>query len=62
MVKITFLGGTREVGRSGILIESKNGNGCVLDYGIRFRGEERLPQDLDTKNLKYQSSSWCFGS
>jgi len=59
MVKITFLGGTREVGRSGILIESKNGDGCVLDYGIRFRGEERLPQDLDTTNLKAVTVTHC---
>ena len=49
MVKITFLGGTREVGRSGIMITSKTGECCVLDYGIRFRGEERLPQDIDMR-------------
>ena len=59
MVKITFLGGVREVGRSGILIESKNGEGCVLDYGIRFRGKERLPQDLDTKRLKAVAVTHC---
>ena len=59
MVKITFLGGTREVGRSGILIESKNGDGCVLDYGIRFRGKERLPEDIDTKNLKAVAVTHC---
>ncbi len=59
MVKITFLGGTREVGRSGILIESKNGDGCVLDYGIRFRGKERLPQDIDTQNLKAVAVTHC---
>ncbi len=52
MVKITFLGGCREVGRSGILIESKTGEKCILDYGIRFKGETRLPHDFDMENLK----------
>jgi len=52
MVKITFLGGCREVGRSAILIESKTGEKCILDYGIRFKGETRLPQDFDMENLK----------
>jgi len=52
MVKITFLGGCREVGRSAILIESKDKNKCILDYGIRFHGEERLPYDFNKDNLK----------
>ena len=52
MVKITFLGGCREVGRSAILIESKDKNKCILDYGIRFHGEERLPFDFNKDNLK----------
>lgn len=52
MVKITFLGGCREIGRSAILIESKTGEKCILDYGVRFRGETRLPQDFNMENLK----------
>ncbi|MFX1395084.1 MAG: MBL fold metallo-hydrolase [Promethearchaeota archaeon] len=52
MVKITFLGGCREVGRSAILIESKNKEKCILDYGIRFRGKDRLPLDFNKENLK----------
>ena len=52
MVKITFLGSCREVGRSAILIESKDGSQCLLDYGIRFNDEERLPYEVDLKNLK----------
>ena len=52
MVKISFLGGCREVGRSAILIESNSGEKCILDYGIRFRGKERLPQDFEMTNLK----------
>ncbi|KKN46245.1 hypothetical protein LCGC14_0675010 [marine sediment metagenome] len=52
MATITFLGGCREVGRSAILIESKSGVKCMLDYGIRFRGEERLPYQTNIENLK----------
>ncbi|MFX1344888.1 MAG: MBL fold metallo-hydrolase [Promethearchaeota archaeon] len=52
MVSISFLGGCREVGRSAVLVESKSGTKCMLDYGIRFRGEERLPQDTNIENLK----------
>ena len=52
MVTISFLGGCREVGRSAVLVESKSGIKCMLDYGIRFRGEERLPQNTDIENLK----------
>ena len=59
MVKVTFLGGCREVGRSGILIESKNEEKCILDYGIRFRGEERLPLDFDKENLKAIALTHC---
>ena len=52
MANISFLGGCREVGRSAILIESKSGTKCMLDYGIRFRGEERLPYKTNIENLK----------
>lgn len=52
MPKIVFLGGCREVGRSAILIESKYKEKCILDYGIRFRDENRLPYDFDIENLK----------
>jgi len=60
MVKISFLGSCREVGRSAILIESKNGTKCMLDYGIRFRGEERLPYNgADIKHLKACMITHC---
>ena len=52
MVSISFLGACREVGRSAVLIESKNGTKCMLDYGIRFRGDERLPMATNIENLK----------
>ncbi|MFX0103877.1 MAG: MBL fold metallo-hydrolase [Candidatus Hodarchaeota archaeon] len=52
MVKISFLGGCREIGRSGILIESKNRAKCILDYGIGFNNGERLPLETNFENLK----------
>lgn len=59
MPKITFLGGCREVGRSGVLIESNNGSKCILDYGIRFKGKERLPYEVETNNIKAVALSHC---
>ena len=59
MPQIKFLGGSREVGRSAVLIESNNGAQCMLDYGIRFKGEERLPLDGDFSNLKAIALSHC---
>jgi len=59
MPHIRFLGGCREVGRSAVLIESNNGAQCILDYGIRFKGEERLPLDGDFSNLKAIALSHC---
>lgn len=59
MPQIKFLGGCREVGRSAVLIESNNGAQCILDYGIRFKGEERLPLDEDFSNLKAIALSHC---
>ncbi|MFX0028614.1 MAG: MBL fold metallo-hydrolase [Candidatus Hermodarchaeota archaeon] len=52
MVSIKFLGACREIGRSAVLVESKNGVKCMLDYGIRFSGEERLPCTTNVENLK----------
>lgn len=52
MTKISFLGSCREVGRSCILVESKSGSKCILDYGIRFNGDNRLPLKADLSNLK----------
>ncbi len=59
MTKITFLGACREVGRSAILIESKNGAQCILDYGVRFTSEERLPSSGDINNLKAIALTHC---
>lgn len=56
---IKFLGGCREVGRSAILIESKNGAQCILDYGVRFTSEDRLPSNGDINNLKAIALSHC---
>ena len=59
MVTISFLGACREVGRSAVLVESKNGAKCILDYGIRFRGEERLPSTANIDNLKAVALTHC---
>ncbi len=59
MVVIKFLGGAREVGRSAILIKSESGSSCLLDYGVRFREEERLPIDTDLGDLKAIALSHC---
>ncbi len=59
MVKISFLGSCREIGRSGIQIESKNGVKCILDYGIGFNKEDRLPYKADWNNLKAIALTHC---
>ena len=59
MTKISFLGGCREVGRSAVLIESNKGTKCILDYGIRFNDDDRLPYDTDLSNLKAIALSHC---
>ena len=59
MTKITFLGACREIGRSGVLVESKHGEKCLLDYGIRFYGKERLPLEADLSGLKAVAVSHC---
>lgn len=59
MTLIKFLGGCREVGRSAVLIESNNGAQCILDYGVRFKTEDRLPSDGEINNLKAIALSHC---
>jgi putative mRNA 3-end processing factor len=58
-ISVSFLGSCREVGRSAILVESKDGTKCMLDYGIRFRGEERLPTPANLENLKAVALTHC---
>ncbi len=52
MTKISFLGSCREIGRSCILVESNNGSKSILDYGIGFNNDKRLPLEADFSNLK----------
>jgi len=59
LTKISFLGACREVGRSAVLIESNNGAQCILDYGVRFTEEDRLPSNGDINNLKAIALSHC---
>jgi putative mRNA 3-end processing factor len=59
MPVIKFLGGAREVGRSAILIESNNKEKIMLDYGVRFKEEDRLPDKTDLNNLKAVALTHC---
>jgi putative mRNA 3-end processing factor len=56
---ISFLGGCREVGRSAVLIESNNGEKCVLDYGVRFNEDDRLPYEASLNKLKAVALTHC---
>src|SRR6056297_1666359 len=52
MVKITFLGACREVGRSGVLIESEKTDDAVLcDYGTKFGKEQKFPKHVSGRDL-----------
>lgn len=53
MVKISFLGSCREIGRSAILVESEKTNDRILmDYGIKMSGEEEnFPEHVSGKDL-----------
>lgn len=52
MVKIKFLGACREVGRSGVLIESEITHDKVLcDYGTLMEGEQKFPEHVSGKDL-----------
>lgn len=59
MTKVNFLGSCREVGRSAVLLESNQGDKLLLDYGTRFKEEERLPYKTDLSNLKGIVPSHC---
>ncbi len=59
MPVIKFLGGAREVGRSAVLIESNNKEKMMLDYGVRFKEEDRLPDNADLNNLKAVALTHC---
>jgi len=59
MPVIKFLGGAREVGRSALLIESNNKEKIMLDYGVRFKEEDRLPDNADLNNLKAVALTHC---
>jgi putative mRNA 3-end processing factor len=59
MPKITFLGACREVGRSAVLVESNSGAQCILDYGVRFSEEERLPLENNLNNVKAVALTHC---
>ncbi len=52
MVKLRFLGACREVGRSGILIESEEtGDKILLDYGIKSDHTTLFPEHVSGRDL-----------
>jgi putative mRNA 3-end processing factor len=53
MVKVSFQGGCKEIGRSAVLIESETTKDAVLlDYGIKMSGkEENFPEHVSGKDL-----------
>ncbi|MCF2138936.1 MAG: MBL fold metallo-hydrolase [Candidatus Lokiarchaeota archaeon] len=52
MVKLRFLGACREVGRSGILIESEeSGDRILLDYGIKSDHTTIFPEHVSGRDL-----------
>jgi len=54
VVLIKFLGACREVGRSGVLIESEQtSDKFIIDYGIKMEGiDENFPEHVSGKDLK----------
>jgi putative mRNA 3-end processing factor len=50
MVSITFLGGTREVGRSAILLESSQTK-VLLDYGVMLNDEPGFPAHVRASDV-----------
>jgi putative mRNA 3-end processing factor len=61
MVKIRFLGGCREIGASGVLIQSeKSDNSLLIDYGIRLQRKKNiLPLNIDDVKLSAIALSHC---
>ncbi|GAB4318587.1 MAG: MBL fold metallo-hydrolase [Promethearchaeota archaeon] len=52
MVKISFLGACREIGRSGVLLQSDNGASVLLDYGVKMsEKEDNFPWHVSTKDV-----------
>lgn len=49
-MKITFLGGTKEVGRSAILADT-NGRKILLDYGVMLNNEPSFPAYVSAKDI-----------
>ena len=50
MVALTFLGGTREVGRSALLLESTK-NKILLDYGVMLNDEPGFPAHVRASDI-----------
>ncbi len=52
MVKIRFLGACREVGRSGVIVESEeSGDKILLDYGVKSDAKTLYPEHVSGRDL-----------
>lgn len=53
MVKVTFLGACKEIGRSGVLLESEaSSDRILLDYGVKMEGkDDNFPDHVSGKDI-----------
>jgi putative mRNA 3-end processing factor len=50
MVKLSFMGGTHEVGRNAILLETGNGR-VLLDYGVKIGKKPEFPAHIRARDI-----------
>ena len=50
MVKIRFIGGTHEVGRNAVLLQSKEAN-LLLDYGVKIGEKPEFPGHVRSRDV-----------
>ena len=50
MVKLRFMGGTHEVGRNAILVESNRAS-LLLDYGVKINDAPNFPAHIRAKDI-----------
>ena len=50
MVKLRFMGGTHEVGRNAVILESGESK-VLLDYGVQIKGKPNFPGHVRSKDL-----------
>jgi len=50
MVNLRFMGGTQEVGRNAILVDT-NGSNLLLDYGVKIGKKPNFPGHIRAKDV-----------